>query len=109
MNEVKQTKDKGKWLFASKQYEHWDMVEFNKFKRISNSVLRDLDDYTRKRVYAYWNDIRYPQGNLIYVNHDKNNNCEVQRHKLYLILVANQTIHKWEELTIDYWEYNDKF
>lgn len=109
MNIVKNTENKGQWLFANQQYEHWDMVEFNTYKHISNAILRNIDDYTRKRLYALWDDIRYPNSNLIYVNHNKNNNCDVQRHRLYIILIANQTIKKWEEITIDYWEHNDRF
>jgi len=94
----------GKWLYAWKQYEHWDIVEFNEYKPLSYNQLYKLDDYNRKRVYCNWYDIRYPCWNLVYVNHNKYYNCEVVFNRKYILLVANQTIRKKDEITINYWE-----
>ena len=108
MNEVKESKY-WKWLFAYKQFEQWDLVEFNEFKRVSFRILQELDDYIKRRVYCDWDDLRRPKWNLRYVNHNKNANCSVYFDKQYIIITANETIKKWTELTIDYWDNNIDF
>lgn len=109
MNNIKQTENKWLWLFASKQYEHWDLVDFNEGEKIKQYKIKMIDDETRKKLYYDWYNYLLPKWNLKYINHDYNNNCEVQFYKEYIILVANQTIHKWEEITINYWENNIDF
>lgn len=108
-NIVKDSKINWKWLFAWQQYEQWDIVDKNRFKRIYQSILKDLDDHTRKRIYAEWNDLRRPQWDMIYVNHSKDYNCDVYFDRNYIYLVANQQINKNDEIFIFYWENNIDF
>jgi len=103
-NVIKTSKIDWKWLFAWQQYEQWDIVDKNKFKRVYQSILKDLDDHTRKRIYAEWNDLRRPQWNLIYVNHSNNDNCDVYFDKNYIYIIAKQTVKKWDEILINYWD-----
>lgn len=108
-NIVKYSNTEWKWLFASRQYDHWEIVEQNEFKRISNNILKELDEYTKKRIYADWNDLRRPQWNMIYVNHSDNYNCDVYFDNKFIYLVANQQINKNDEIFIFYWEKNVDF
>jgi len=109
MNELRGTVGKWYWVFVNCNYEQWSIVEFNKYTSVYGYILYELSDYDRKRLFAYWDRLLRPVWNIKYINHSNIPNCYVQIDRDFIIIISSDYIKKWDEITIDYWEWNREF
>lgn len=91
-----------KWLFAYKDYEHWDLVAKEKFRIIPNSEAYDASDHDQMRLFYNGSDFVLPIGDIIYINSKEDNNCMVDFTWDSICIIATQSIKCGEEITIYY-------